>query len=84
MYFDNLMHYDFMTRLYWFTVAFDFALLTLSSFNTLRNSMREKKTKIHSVETVSEVSQKSKVKIVKNKIEKRDRKVKRFLKKESS
>ena len=59
MNFDNLMHYDLSV----YPVSFDFALLRLIAFNTLRNSMREK-IRIHSFETVSEVSWKSKVKIV--------------------
>ena len=65
MNFDNLMPYDLMTALYRFIpfLEFDFALLTLTVFTTLRNSMREKN-RIHSVETVSEVRQKSNVKIV--------------------
>ena len=53
-----------MTGLYrFYSVSFDFVLLTLTVFTTLRESKREK-TKIHYVETVSEVSHKSSVKIV--------------------
>ena len=52
--------------------------MTSTVFTTLRNSMREK-FKIHSVETVSDVSHESNVKIATNKTnEKRDQKVKRI------
>ena len=57
------MHYDLMTGLYMFIVSFDFAHLKLTVFPTLRISMREK-FRNHSVETVSELSQKLDVKIV--------------------
>ena len=63
MNFDYLMHYDLMTGVYVYPVYFDFALLTWTLLTTLLNSIREK-VKIHSVETVSEVSQKSSVQIV--------------------
>ena len=53
-----------MTGLYrFYSVSFDFVLFTLTFFTTLRKSKREK-IKIHYVETVSEVSHKSSVKIV--------------------
>ena len=63
MNFANLIHYDLMTWLICLSSSFDFAILTLTVF-TLHNSIREKNYKIHSVETVSEVSQKARVKIV--------------------
>ena len=65
MNFDNLMPYDLMTGLCRFIpfLDFDFALLTLTVFTTLRNSMREKN-RIHSVQTASELRQKSNVKFV--------------------
>ena len=54
------MHYDLMTGLYVYPVSFDSALLT-----TLCNSNSEK-IEIHSVETVSEISQKLKANFVKH------------------
>ena len=51
-----------MTGLYVYPVSFDVALLTLTVFTTLHNSMSES----HSVATVKRVSQKSNVKIVTN------------------
>ena len=50
--------------IYIYISSYDFAILTLTVFTTLHNSIREKNYKIHSVETVSEVSQKARVKIV--------------------
>ena len=58
------MHYDltlWALTLWAYLDSFDFVLLTLTVFRILRNSMREK-FKIHSVETVSEVSHESSVK----------------------
>ena len=57
------MHYALGTDLSVYPVSFDFALLTLTVFITLRNSIRERILN-HSDETVSEVTQKASVKIV--------------------
>ena len=58
-----------------YPVSFDFALLTLTVFTTLRKSMGEK---IHSIETAIEASQESNVKVVTNVKQKHERQVKRI------
>ena len=63
MNFDNRMHYDLMIGLQMFPVSFDFALLTLTVFNTLRISTPEK-IEIHLVESLNGTSQMSIVKSV--------------------
>ena len=65
------MHNDRLFCVY--PVSFNFALLSLTVFTKLRNSIRE--SKIHSIKTVSELSPKSSVKI--SIYVKRDQKVKR-------
>ena len=64
MRFDNLMHYDLMTGLYIFIFSFDFPLLTWTVFTLHYVIQYVKEFKINALETVSEVSQKSSVKIV--------------------
>ena len=59
----HLILNDLMTGLYRYILSLDFDLSTLTVFAILRNQMHEK-IKIDSVQTVSEVSQKSVVKIV--------------------
>ena len=63
MNFDNLTLNDLMTGLYQFISSLDFALLTLTEFSILCNSLSGW-IKNDSAETVSKVSQKSTVKVV--------------------
>ena len=67
MNFDNLTHYVLMTdrASSVYPVYLDFTLLTSTVFTRMRNSIAcVTEIKTQSVETVSEVSQKSSVKIV--------------------
>ena len=79
MNFDNLMHYDLMTRLYVYPVSF-ILLFRLWPYSLHFIIQRAKEFEIHSVETVSEVNRKSSVTIVTMWNEKGDQKVKRMKK----
>ena len=75
MNFEDLVLKDLMTGIYRFIPSLSIVLFWLWQYSLYCVTQWAKEIKIHSVETVSEVSQKSNVKIVT--YEKRDQKIKR-------